>query len=107
MLDQEQFQKHSEQKFEDHFIYGNYKFNLQKKKKKQIVLQLANFSIFFKLVSINQQQSTADIPCFPTLKDVMTSHLNSAITKLFYCCSRDAKNGKNAKIPKISFFSDF
>ena len=49
MLDQEQFQKHSEQKFEDHFIYGNYKLNLQKKKKKANSAAIGQFFNFFQV----------------------------------------------------------
>ena len=36
--------------------------------------------------------------------DKLPNDLNSATSKLFYCFSRDAKNGRNTKIEKISHF---
>ena len=39
--------------------------------------------------------------------DNLPKHLNSAITKLFYCFSRGAKNGKTQKLQKFHIFSDF
>ena len=55
-LDQKQFQKYLEQKFESHFICHNHNFSLQKTCKKW-----SNWPI---LMSINQQQSTRDIYVF-------------------------------------------
>ena len=71
-------------------------------------MQLTDFAIFFQVEgSLNQQQSIADISCFPTLKDdKLPKHLNSAITKLFLLIlySSGTKNGRNTKIAKNSHF---
>ena len=39
--------------------------------------------------------------------DMLPKHVNLAITKLFYCFYRGAKNERNAKIAKISHFFRF
>ena len=41
---------------------------------------------------------------FKELYDKLPKHLDTAIKKLFYSIPRGAKNGKNAKIVKISHF---
>ena len=75
-------------------------FSKNQKKKKKKKGTSGQFSLIF-LVFLSVYQSTKYLIFFniEVLYDMLSKHLNSAVTKLFF--------GRNPKSPKISHFSEF
>ena len=101
-LDQEQFQKHLEQKVEGHLIHNNSEFNFQKNAKSGGIDQFYNFFKFRCLAKHSRYLMFSNIE---EPYDMLPKYSNSAITKLFYFLG--AKNERNTKIAKISPFFIF